>query len=75
MGLPKMSSLSDRDVNASVNIRNEGIRILKENNIKIFNNDETTVGTTVDAFGENVRLLDREIQEQFSMNYESTTFR
>lgn len=72
---PKCHVYHDRDVNASVNLRNEGTRILKENNITIVNNDETTVGTTVDAFGENVRLLDQEIQEQFSMNYESTTFR
>ncbi|MBA7518100.1 hypothetical protein ES705_10166 [subsurface metagenome] len=72
---PKCQVTHDRDVNASVNLRNEGIRNLKENNITIINNDETTVGTTVDAFGENVRLLDQEIQEQFSMNYESTTFR
>jgi len=72
---PKCQVYHDRDVNASVNLRNEGIRILKENNITIVNNDETTIGTTVDAFGENVRLLDREIQEQFSMNYESTTFK
>ena len=72
---PKCQVYHDRDVNASVNLRNEGIRNLKENNITIINNDETTVGTTVDAFGENVRLLDQEIQEQFSMNYESTTFK
>ena len=72
---PKCQGYHDRDVNASVNLRNEGIRNLKENNIMIINNDETTVGTTVDAFGENVRLLDQKIQEQFSMNYESTTFR
>jgi len=72
---PKCQVHHDRDVNASVNLKNEGIRNLKENNIMIINNDETTVGTTVDAFGENVRLLDQEIQEQFSMNYESTTIR
>jgi len=72
---PKCQAYHDRDVNASVNLRNEGKRILKENNITIINNDETAVGTTVDAFGENVRLLDQEIQEQFSMNYESTTFK
>jgi len=71
---PKCQVYHDRDVNASVNLRNEGIRILKEKNIKIINNDETTVGTTVDAFGENVSLLDQEIQERISMNYESTTF-
>ncbi len=72
---PKCQITHDRDVNASVNLRNEGIRNLKENNITIINNNETTVGTTVDAFGENVRLLDQKIQEQFSMIYESTIFR
>ena len=72
---PKCQVYHDRDVNASVNLRNEGIRILKQNNITIVNKDEITVGTTVDAFGENMRLLDQEIQEQFSMNYESITFR
>ncbi|TKJ25449.1 MAG: transposase [Promethearchaeota archaeon Loki_b31] len=56
---PKSQITHDRDVNASVNLRNEGIRNLKENNITIINNNETTVGTTVDAFGENVRLLDQ----------------
>ncbi|MBA7517052.1 hypothetical protein ES705_09102 [subsurface metagenome] len=72
---PKCQITHDRDANASVNLRNEGIRNLKENNITIINNNETTVGTTVDAFGENVRLLDQKIQEQFSMIYESTIFR
>jgi len=43
---------------------------LKKNCITIMNNDYA-VGTTVNAFGENVRLS---LGEQFSMNYESTTF-
>jgi len=46
----------DRDVNASVNIRKEGIRILKENNITIINYNDDTVGTTeIHAFGDCVR--------------------
>lgn len=71
---PKCQVYHDRDVNASINIKKEGVQILKNNNITIMNNDYA-VGTTVKAFGENVSLLDREIQEQFSMNYESNTFR
>jgi len=71
---PKCNTTHDRDENASINIKKEGVQILNNNNITIMNNDYT-VGTTVKAFGENVSLLDREIQEQFSMIYESTTFR
>lgn len=50
----------DRDVNASRNLRKEGIRILKENTITIiknsFNDEPNTVGTTeIHAFGDRVR--------------------
>ena len=48
----------DRDENASVNLKAEGIRILKEERkVTIFSNDDTTtVGTTEsNAFGEDVR--------------------
>ena len=49
---PECKSEHDRDVNASINLRNEGIRILKENDITII----TTVGTTgIHAFGDQVR--------------------
>ncbi|MHA1694697.1 MAG: hypothetical protein ACTSUG_05505, partial [Candidatus Helarchaeota archaeon] len=57
-----------RDINASDNIEEEGKRILREKNIKIIRNNDTAIGTTVGAFGEDVRLS---LGEQFSMNYES----
>ncbi|MHA1790541.1 MAG: hypothetical protein ACTSXT_15110, partial [Candidatus Helarchaeota archaeon] len=57
-----------RDINASENIEKEGKKILREKNIKIISNNDTAVGTTVNAFGEDVRLS---LGEQFSMNYES----
>ncbi len=68
---PECNAHHDRDVNASINIKKEGVNILKKNNITIIHNDYA-VGTTVNAFGEDVRLS---MGEQFSMNYESTTFR
>jgi len=68
---PECNAHHDRDVNASINIKKEGVKILKKNNITIIHNDYA-VGTTVNAFGEDVRLS---LGEQFSMNYESTTFR
>ncbi len=52
---PSCNTLHDRDVNASRNLRKEGIRILKENNITIVNNDHNTVGTTGIAFGDRIR--------------------
>ncbi|MBA7512615.1 hypothetical protein ES705_04623 [subsurface metagenome] len=67
---PECNAHHDRDVNASLNITKEGVKILKQNGITITNNDYA-VGTTVNAFGADVRLS---LGEQFSMNYESTTF-
>lgn len=58
----------DRDINASINIRNKGIEILTENQIKIIKNNDTTVGTTGFAFRENVRL----INQQFLRKKEAT---
>ncbi len=69
---PKCNTQHDRDVNASINIRNEGLKVLNQDNIAIIKNKDSAVGTTVKAFGENVRLL---LGEQFSMNYESSAFR
>ena len=68
---PECTAHHDRDVNASLNIKKEGVKILKKNCITIMNTDYA-VGTTVNAFGEDVRLS---LGEQFSMNYESITFR
>ncbi|MFO8017012.1 MAG: hypothetical protein R6U96_00110, partial [Promethearchaeia archaeon] len=59
-------------VNASENIRREGIKKLEEKNIKIISDNDNAVGTTVDAFGEDVRLM---LGQQSSMNYESHAFR
>jgi len=69
---PKCNAHHDRDENASLNIRREGLKQLEENNITIISSNDTAVGTTVDAFGENVRLM---LGQQFSMNYESTPFK
>jgi putative transposase len=58
----------DRDINAAINIRNKGLEFLKENNIKIIKNNDTTVGTTGVAFRENIRL----INQQFLRKKEAT---
>ena len=53
---PNCNVKHDRDINASINLRNEGIRLLKEKNITIISNDDDTVGTTgIQAFGDHVR--------------------
>lgn len=58
-----------------MNIKNEGLRILKKQKIKIISNDDDVVWTAINAFGDDVRLLNHTIQEQFLMNYESTAIR
>ncbi|MBD3230981.1 MAG: hypothetical protein GF329_22570, partial [Candidatus Lokiarchaeota archaeon] len=68
MTCPNCQAHHHRNINASKNIEGEGKRILRENNITIISNNDTAVGTTVNAFGEDVRLS---LGEQFSMNYES----
>jgi len=69
---PNCNAHHDRDVNASENIRREGIKQLEGNDITIISNNDTAVGTTVNAFGEDVRLM---LGQQFSMNYESPPFK
>jgi putative transposase len=58
---PNCKTVHDRDLNASINIRTKGLELLKEdNNITVIDstNDDTMVGTTINAFGKDVRLLD-----------------
>jgi putative transposase len=69
---PNCNAHHDRDINASENIRKKSFKKLEEENITIMSNDESAVGSTVNAFGENVRLM---LGQQFSMNYESTPLR
>ena len=62
----------DRDINASINLKKEGMRILQEE--KHLTITTSTVGTTGShAFGDNVRLqgLYSELLEQLSMNKEA----
>ncbi|MFX0139787.1 MAG: RNA-guided endonuclease TnpB family protein [Candidatus Hodarchaeota archaeon] len=54
---PECRTYHDRDKNASRNLKKEGIRILKENNITIIKsiNDDTVGTTEIHAFGDCVR--------------------
>jgi putative transposase len=54
-----------RDVNASENIRKAGLKQLEKDNITIISANNFAVGVTVNAFGEDVRLM---LGQQFSMN-------
>ena len=70
-------TIHERDENASVNLRDEGIRILKEEKyITIIHDDKTTVGTTGShAFGDDVRPKEilQDLFGQFSRKKESIT--
>ena len=65
-------TVHDRDENASINLKREGIRILREEKrITIIHDDTPTVGTTGShAFGESVRPKEilRSLFRQFSKN-------
>ena len=50
---PECKIRHDRDINASINLKKEGIRLLKENNITIIKNTIGTMG--IHAFGNRVR--------------------
>ncbi|MFX1295963.1 MAG: hypothetical protein ACFFD2_14075 [Promethearchaeota archaeon] len=54
---PQCNTPPYRDVNTSENIRKEGLRILRETNIKVIRKNGITVGTTIYTFGEEVRLM------------------
>ncbi len=72
-------TLHERDENASVNLKQEGLRILKkEKHITIIHDDSTTGGTTGShAFGDDVRPQEilRELFGQFSRKKESSSLR
>ncbi len=69
----------DRDKNASINLKKEGTRILREEkHITIIHDDTPTVGTTGShAFGEDVRPKEilRNLFGQFSRKKESRPFK
>ncbi len=69
----------DRDENASINLRKEGTRILREEkHITIIHDDSPTVGTTGShAFGDDVRPKEilRNLFGQFSRKKESRPFK
>ncbi|MFO8018140.1 MAG: hypothetical protein R6U96_05855 [Promethearchaeia archaeon] len=52
-------------------IKKEGKNQLEENTIKLLTHNDSAVGTTVNAFEEDVRLM---LCQQSSMDYKSTPF-
>ncbi|MFX1293683.1 MAG: hypothetical protein ACFFD2_02315 [Promethearchaeota archaeon] len=57
-----------REINVFENIKEEGFRILREKNIKVIRNNDISVGSTVNAFREEGRLM---VSQQSSRNYEA----
>jgi putative transposase len=53
---PECKIHHDRDVNASINLKKEGFRLLKEKKVTIISNNDNTIGTMgIHAFGDRVR--------------------
>ncbi|MGV9171210.1 MAG: zinc ribbon domain-containing protein [Promethearchaeia archaeon] len=67
---PNCNTPHNRDVNPSQNFRKEGIKQLQDNTITVISHNDSAVGTTVNAFGEDVRQI---LDQQSSMIYESIT--
>ena len=45
----------DREVNAAINIKREGINTLRHNNITVITSDNTVGTTEIHAFGDSAR--------------------
>jgi putative transposase len=52
---PACGTAHDRDVNAAINIKREGILILRENNITVMNNDDTAGTAGIHASRDHAR--------------------